>query len=95
MVLSGWLTLLSALDDADTDWIRWLPLALLPVFLLLMYWPVTNTFFDLKPLDWRRWAVVVAWAWFGRYVTLGVNFCLTPLFDRLAQAPGKTHFTNE
>ncbi len=59
----------------ETDWIRWLPLALLPLFLFLMYWPVTSTFFDLTPLDWRRWAVVVAWSWLGRFVTLGLRLC--------------------
>ena len=81
LVLSGWLTLLFAVADNETDWIRWLPLALLPVFLLLMYWPVTNTFFDLTPLDVRRWLVVVAWSWLGRFVTIGLNYCLKPLIS--------------
>ncbi len=66
LILLGVTALLRALTDAeprplvgDTKF-RWLAIAAVPAYLLMMYWPPAAGFFQLVPLDWMQWGRVVA-----------------------------------
>jgi cation-transporting ATPase E len=43
----------------DRRFLLWLPVAVL-MYLVAMYWPLSADFFQLAPLDGKRWGVVVA-----------------------------------
>jgi cation-transporting ATPase E len=73
LVLNGWGTLWLVARDQEGEngtWLRWLPLALLPVFLLTMYLPAANDFFRLTPLDGWQWGVAIVGALLGFSATV-------------------------
>jgi cation-transporting P-type ATPase E len=71
LVLNGWITLWLAVRDAEAaDGMRWLPLGLLAIFLLIMYSPATSTFFELLRLDVGQWLLVVLFSLLGLLLTL-------------------------
>src|SRR5262249_52434039 len=61
LILLGITALLRALTDAEPQRLigdtkfRWLAVAAVPVYLLMMYWPLSARFFDLYPLDLVEW----------------------------------------
>lgn len=66
LILLGITALLRALTDGeprplvgDTKF-RWLAVAAVPVYLLMMYWPAAARFFELAQLDGVQWLRVVA-----------------------------------
>jgi cation-transporting ATPase E len=66
LVLLGLTTLLRVLTDGEsrplrTDrWFRLLAVAVLPVYLAILYWPPSATFFQLTALGWVEWGLVLA-----------------------------------
>jgi magnesium-transporting ATPase (P-type) len=85
LVLNGWWTLWLVARDQEEEngaWLRWLPLALLPVFLLTMYLPPANDFFRLTPLDLWQWSVVILGCLLGFFATVVVYAFTWPLFHQ-------------
>jgi cation-transporting ATPase E len=66
LVLLGITALFRALKDGETqplvgDWkFRWLAVAAVPMYLLALYWPLSQEFFRLTPLGWLDWLKVLA-----------------------------------
>jgi magnesium-transporting ATPase (P-type) len=71
LVLLGVTTLLRALTDGEAAPLagdrrfRWLAAAVVPAYLLAMYWPPSARFHELTPLDLGRWTGVLAVAAVG------------------------------
>ena len=68
LILLGITALWRALRDGDGDRargdtrFRLVGLAAVPIYLLAMYWPISNQFFRLAPLGWLEWLWVLGWA---------------------------------
>ncbi len=66
LVLLGITALFRALRDGEAqplvgDWkFRWLAVAAVPLYLLALYWPLSQRFFSLVPLGWLDWVKVLA-----------------------------------
>ena len=66
LVLLGITGLLRALTDGEAQPLRgdrrfrWLAMAAVPVYLGAMYWRPPARFFELAPLNWEQWGMVLA-----------------------------------
>jgi cation-transporting ATPase E len=66
LVVLGITALFRALKDGEAqplvgDWkFRWLAVAAVPLYLLALYWPLSQNFFRLAPLGWLDWVKVFA-----------------------------------
>jgi cation-transporting ATPase E len=84
LVLLGITTLLRALGDGETRRVRGdgklyaLAAAAVPLYLLVLYWPLTADFFELTPLSAGQWARVLLVVVPAFLVTLASDWLLRP-----------------
>ena len=91
MILLGITALLRALTDGephplhgDTKF-RWLAVAAVPIYLLMMYWPLSARFFDLAQLNALQWLQVVAVAipaYLASKASDAITLALSPTLGR-------------
>jgi len=60
---------------------RALTLIILPIYALMMYWPLAADFFQLSPLGWTQWLKVALF--------VAVSHACALITDRLSRSPGE------
>jgi cation-transporting ATPase E len=90
LVLLGITALLRTLTDGEEKPLagdgrfRLLAGAVVPVYLLAMYWPPSTRFFELEPLTFAQWGIAL--------LVAGVGYFLTLLSDRMKMSQKPRNF---